>query len=248
MTTDLSGRTYVVTGAAAGIGRAATEHLRANGAAVLAVDLVDSADEHSISADLTEAAENARVVEAARSTFGRVDGIVANAGVQYVAPLPEFPLEQWNRLLALMLTSPFLLAQAAWQDLIASPAGRFVVVASAHGLVASPHKSAYVAAKHGAVGLVKTLALEGAPHRITTSAVCPGYVRTALLERQITDEAQARGMDEDRVLEEVILAPQAVKRLIEPEEVAGVIGLLLSDSGAAFTGAPVIMDEGWTAH
>jgi 3-hydroxybutyrate dehydrogenase len=248
MTTDLAGRTYVVTGAAAGIGQAATEHLRARGAGVLAVDLVDSADEHAVSADLTQAEENARVVEVARSVFGGVDGIVANAGVQYVAPLPEFPLEQWNRLLALMLTSPFLLAQAAWPDLIASPAGRFVVVASAHGLVASPYKSAYVAAKHGAVGLVKTLALEGGPHHITTSAVCPGYVRTALLEKQISSQAEARGIDEDKVLEEVILEPHAVKRLIEPEEVASVIGLLLSDVGAAFTGAPVIMDEGWTAH
>jgi 3-hydroxybutyrate dehydrogenase len=147
-----------------------------------------------------------------------------------------------------MLTSPFLLAQAAWPDLIASPAGRFVVVASAHGLVASPYKSAYVAAKHGALGLVKTLALEGAPHRISTSAVCPGFVRTALLEKQISSQAEVRGIDEDKVLEEVILAPHAIKRLIEPEEVAGVIAMLLSDAGAAFTGAPVIMDEGWTAR
>jgi 3-hydroxybutyrate dehydrogenase len=248
MTTDLSGRSYVVTGAAAGIGRAVTERLRADGADVLAVDLVESADEHSVAGDLTEAAQNARVVEAARSLFGRVDGVVANAGIQHVAPIADFPLEQWNRMLALMLTSPFLLAQAAWPDLIASPAGRFVVVASAHGLVASPYKSAYVAAKHGALGLVKTLALEGAPHQISTSAVCPGFVRTALLEKQISGQAEVRGIDEDKVLEEVILAPHAIKRLIEPEEVAGVIAMLLSDAGAAFTGAPVIMDEGWTAR
>jgi 3-hydroxybutyrate dehydrogenase len=248
MTTDLSGRSYVVTGAAAGIGRAVTERLRADGADVLAVDLVESADEHSVAGDLTEATQNARVVEAARSVFGRVDGVVANAGIQHVAPVADFPLEQWNRMLALMLTSPFLLAQAAWPDLIASPAGRFVVVASAHGLVASPYKSAYVAAKHGALGLVKTLALEGAPHRISTSAVCPGFVRTALLEKQISSQAEVRGIDEDKVLEEVILAPHAIKRLIEPEEVAGVIAMLLSDAGAAFTGAPVIMDEGWTAR
>ena len=136
----------------------------------------------------------------------------------------------------------------AWPHLRASGAGRFVAIASVHGLVASPYKAAYVSAKHGVLGLVKTLALEGAEHGISASAVCPAYVRTPLVEGQIADQARAHGMSEDRVLEEVILAPHAVKRLIEPEEVAATVAFLVGPDGRAFTGAPVIMDQGWTAR
>jgi 3-hydroxybutyrate dehydrogenase len=245
---SLEGRSYVVTGAAAGIGAAITELLRGSGAHVLAVDLDAGDDPESAAADLIVADENARVVEEALRRFGRLDGVVANAGVQHVAPVAEFPTEQWNRLLALMLTSPFLLAKAAWPSLAQSPAGRFLVIASVHGLVASPFKSAYVAAKHGVVGLVKTLALEGASDGISATAVCPGYVRTGLVEGQISAQAEATGLDESRVLDEVILAPHAVKRLIEPDEVARVVAFLLGDSGAAFTGSPVVMDQGWSAR
>jgi 3-hydroxybutyrate dehydrogenase len=244
----LDGRSYLVTGAAVGIGAAVTEDLRAAGARVLTVDLEPTQDEDSVGADLTVADENGRVVEEARERFGRLDGVVANAGVQHVAPVAEFPVEEWNRILALMLTSPFLLAKAAWPSLVDSPAGRFVAIASVHGLVASPFKSAYVSAKHGVVGLVKTLALEGAQDGIAATAVCPGYVRTGLVEGQIASQAEATGVDESRVLEEVILEPHAVKRLIEPEEVAGVVRFLMSDAGAAFTGTPVVMDQGWTAR
>ena len=244
----LDGRSYLVTGAAAGIGAAVTDELRAAGARVLAVDIEATDDEGSVGADLTVADENARVVEEARERFGRLDGVVANAGVQHVAPVAEFPVEEWNRILALMLTSPFLLAKAAWPSLVDSPAGRFVAIASVHGVVASPFKSAYVSAKHGVVGLVKTLALEGAEDGITATAVCPGYVRTGLVEGQIAAQAEATGIDESRVLDEVILEPHAVKRLIEPEEVAGVVRFLVSDAGAAFTGTPVVMDQGWTAR
>jgi len=245
---SLEDRAYVVTGAAAGIGAAVTERLRDAGARVLAVDLEEADDADSAAADLTFAGENARVVEEARSRFGRLDGVVANAGVQHVAPVAEFPVEDWNRLIALMLTSPFLLARAAWPSLAESPAGRFVAIASVHGLVASPFKSAYVAAKHGVVGLVKTLALEGADDGISATAVCPGYVRTGLVEGQIAAQAEATGVDQSRVLDEVILEPHAVKRLIEPEEVAEVVRFLVSDAGAAFTGTPVVMDQGWTAR
>jgi 3-hydroxybutyrate dehydrogenase len=244
---SLDGRSYVVTGAAAGIGAAVTEHLRASGASVLAVDL-EATDDDSTGADLTVAGENARVVEEALQRFGRLDGVIANAGVQHVAPVAEFPVEEWNRILALMLTSPFLLAKAAWPSLVESPAGRFVAIASVHGVVASPFKSAYVAAKHGVVGLVKTLALEGAEDGISATAVCPGYVRTGLVEGQIASQAEATGVDESKVLDEVILEPHAIKRLIEPEEVAEVVGFLLSDAGASFTGSPVVMDQGWTAR
>lgn len=147
----------------------------------------------------------------------------------------------------LLLTSPFLLARA-WPALRESGDGRFVAVASVHGLVASPFKSAYVSAKHGLLGLVKTLALEGADQGVTAAAVCPGYVRTPLVENQVTAQAQAHGMPEERVLEEVILAPHAVKRLIEPDEVADVVAFLLGPTGRAFTGAAVSMDQGWTAR
>jgi 3-hydroxybutyrate dehydrogenase len=141
-----------------------------------------------------------------------------------------------------------LLARYAWPHLVAAGEGRFVAIASVHGLVASPFKSADVSAKHGLLGLVKTLALEGASEGISATAVCPAYVRTRLVEAQIADQAQVHGMSEDRVLEEVILAPHAVKRLIEPEEVAAVVAFLPGPAGRAFTGAPVTMDQGWTAR
>jgi 3-hydroxybutyrate dehydrogenase len=147
-----------------------------------------------------------------------------------------------------MLTSPFLLARYGWEALGASGAGRFIAIASAHGLVASPYKAAYVSAKHGLLGLVKTLALEGAERGIAASAVCPGYVRTPLVEAQIPDQARAHGISEERALEEVILAPHAVKELIEPSEVADVVGFLAGPAGRSFTGVPVTMDMGWTAR
>jgi 3-hydroxybutyrate dehydrogenase len=151
-------------------------------------------------------------------------------------------------MVALLLTSPFLLARYAWSSLVDSGDGRFVAIASVHGLVASPYKAAYVAAKHGVVGLVRTLALEGAEQNVLATAVCPGFVRTPLVEAQIDDQAKAHGMDPERVLEEVIVAPHAVKRLLEPEEVADTVAFLLGPGGRGFTGSPVTMDLGWTAR
>ena len=240
----------LVTGAAGGIGGAITQRLCDDGWDVLAVDLKPAADGPGVAfeADLTTRAGNAGAVAAALERFGRLDAVVPNAGVQHVAPVEEFPEDKWDLLISLMLTSPFLLARAAWPALKASEQGRFVAIASAHALAASPYKSAYVSAKHGVLGLVKTLALEGAEDGIITSAVCPGFVRTPLVEAQIADQAKAHGVDEDRVLEDVILAPHAVKRLIEPEEVAGVVAFLLGPEGRAFSGAPVTMDLGWTAR
>ena len=174
--------------------------------------------------------------------------MIPNAGFQHVAPVEEFPEDPWDAMIALLLTSPFLLARAAWPALRDSGDGRFVAVASVHGLVASPFKSAYVSAKHGVLGLVKTLALEGADQGITATAVCPGYVRTPLVENQITAQAQAHGVPEEQALEEIILAPHAVKRLIEPDEVADVVAFLLGPTGRTFTGAAVSMDCGWTAR
>ena len=246
----LSGRAALVTGASSGIGRAIAERLAAAGMDVLAVDLHADPDGagHSFEADLTDPAANEAAVAAALERFGRLDLVVPNAGVQHVAPIAEFPLERWQTIISLLLTSPFLLARHAWPALRESPAGRFIVVASVHALVASPYKAAYISAKHGVLGLVKTLALEGAPDGITATAVCPAYVRTPLVQKQIADQARVHGMPEDQVLEQVILAPHAVKRLIEPSEVAEVVAFLAGPGGSAFTGVPVTMDQGWSAR
>jgi 3-hydroxybutyrate dehydrogenase len=234
------GRAALVTGAAGGIGAAIAARLEADGWSVHRVDVADG--------DLTTREGNRAVVDAALARFGRLDAVVANAGFQHVAPVAEFPEERWDALLALLLTSPFLLAKYAWDALRESGDGRFVAIASAHGLTASPYKAGYVAAKHGVLGLVKVLALEGADVGITASAVCPAYVRTPLVEAQIADQARAHDLPEERVLEDVILERQAVKRLIEPDEVAGVVSFLLGPGGRSFTGAPVVMDLGWTAR
>ncbi len=233
-------RAALVTGARGGIGAAVVARLEADGWSVHGVDVDD--------ADLTARDGNRAVVDAAVARFGRLDAVVPVAGFQHVAPIAEFPEERWDALLALMLTSPFLLAKYAWEALAASGDGRFCVLASAHSLTASPFKAGYVAAKHGVLGLVKTIALEGAEAGITASAVCPCYVRTPLVEAQIADQARAHGVPEESVLEDVILSRQAVKRLLEPSEVADVVAFLLGPTGRAFTGSPVIMDLGWTAR
>jgi 3-hydroxybutyrate dehydrogenase len=234
-------RCVLVTGAARGIGAAIAERLTADGWLVHAVDIDD--------ADLTTREGNRAVVDAALERFdGRLDAVVANAGFQHVAPVRDFPEEQWDKLQALLLTSPFLLAKYAWDALAASGDGRFLVVASVHGVVASPFKAGYVAAKHGVLGLVKVLALEGAEVGISASAICPGYVRTAIVEAQIAEQAAAHGIPEERVLEDVLLAPQAVKRLLEPSEVAGAAAWLLGPDGRSVTGSPLVMDLGWSAR
>jgi 3-hydroxybutyrate dehydrogenase len=230
----------LVTGAGSGIGRAIAERLPADGWNVHAVDLADG--------DLATREGNRAVVDAALERFGRLDAVVSNAGFQHVAPVAEFPEERWDALVAVLLTSPFLLAKYAWEALSASGDGRFLAVASVHGLVASPFKAGYVAAKHGLLGLVKVLALEGAAVGISASAICPAYVRTPLVEAQIADQAAAHGLPEERVLEDVILAPQAVKRLLEPDEVAEAAAFLLGPGGRAITGTPFLMDQGWTAR
>jgi len=230
----------LVTGAAGGIGGAIVARLETDGWSVHGVDVAD--------ADLTTRDGNRAVVDAALERFGRLDAVVANAGFQHVARVEEFPEDQWDKLVALLLTSPFLLAKYAWPALREHGDGRFVAMASTHSLTASPFKAAYVSAKHGVLGLVKTLALEGAEHGISASAVCPCYVRTPLVESQIADQARAHGLPEERVLEDVILERQAVKRLLEPAEVADLVAFLLGPSGRGFTGTPVVMDLGWTAR
>jgi 3-hydroxybutyrate dehydrogenase len=221
-------RVALVTGARGGIGAAIVSRLERDGWAVHGVDVDD--------ADLTTHDGNRAVVDAALAAHGRLDAIVPNAGFQHVAPVREFPEEEWDRLLALLLTSPFLLARYAWDALAASGDGRICVIASVHALAASPFKAGYVSAKHGVLGLVKTLALEGAGVGIAATAVCPAFVRTPLAERQIEE----RGLD-------AVIEPHAVKRLLEPAEVADLVAYLLGPTGRGITGVPVPIDLGWTA-
>ena len=243
-------RAALVTGAASGIGRAVAGRLEADGWRVLAVDVRPDAagPGEPFEADLATREGNRAAVDAALERFGRLDALVANAGLQHVAPVAEFPEDRWDELLAVLLTSPFLLAKRAWPALRDAGDGRIVVVASVHGLVASPFKAGYVAAKHGVLGLVKTLALEGAEDGITASAVCPAYVRTPLVERQVAGQARAHGIPEERVLEEVLLAPQARRELIEPDEVADAVAWLLGPAGRFATGSPLVLDAGWLAR
>jgi len=243
---DLQGKVTVVTGAASGIGRAVAERLAAEGMHVVGVD-IRSEGPVTVQADLTTREGNRKAIDAALEAHGRIDVVVPNAGVQHVSPVVDFAEDRWDQLTSLLLTSPFLLAKYAWPALVES-GGRYVAIASIHGLVASPFKAAYIASKHGVLGLVKVLALEGAEHGVTATAVCPGYVRTPLVENQIADQAKAHGMSEDRVLEEVILAPHAVKRLVEPAEVADAVVWLLGPAGRTVTGAPLVMDQGWSAR
>jgi 3-hydroxybutyrate dehydrogenase len=215
-----------VTGSGSGIGAAVAARLAAD-YEVVGFDLEDG--------DLTTRDGNRAAVEAARAN-GPIEVVVANAGVQHISPIAEFAEEKWDQLIALMLTSPFLLARYAWPDLVQTR-GRFIALASVHGLVASPEKAAYVAAKHGVIGLVKVLALEGAEHGVTAAAVCPAFVRTPLAEAQI----EARG-------EDYLLASHAVKEVIEPEQVADAVAFLCTPAGRTVTGAPFVMDQGWTAR
>ena len=199
-------------------------------------------------ADMTRPDEIADLIARTRAEFGRLDILVNNAGVQHVAAIEDFPAAKWDAILAINLSSVFHALHAAIPPMKAAGRGRIVNIASAHGLVASPFKSAYVAAKHGVLGLTKTAALELARTGVTCNAICPGYVKTPLVEAQIHDQARARGMDEERVMTEVILAAQPNKRFVEYAELAGLLLYLVSDAGASVNGAALSVDGGWTAQ
>ncbi|MFI9583457.1 3-hydroxybutyrate dehydrogenase [Streptomyces sp. NPDC052236] len=253
---DLGGRTALVTGAAGGIGRACAVRLAAAGAKVRAVDRdgegLDALAAHSAGLGLAGAVEpevlDLTDLDAAEAVAAGADILVNNAGLQLVRPIEEFPPDVFHTVLTVMLEAPFRLIRGALPHMYAQGWGRIVNISSVHGLRASAFKSAYVSAKHGLEGLSKTAALEGAPHGVTSVCVNPGYVRTPLLERQLADQAEAHSVAEDRVLAEVLLKDSAIKRLIEPEEVAEAVLYLCTPQASFITGTSLALDGGWTAH
>ncbi|MET9732121.1 3-hydroxybutyrate dehydrogenase [Streptomyces sp. NPDC006458] len=251
---DLGGRTALVTGAAGGIGRACALRLAAAGAKVRAVDR-DDAGLQTLAEDATGLPGTVEPhmldltdLDAAELSAAGTDILVNNAGLQLVRPLEDFPPDVFHTVLTVMLEAPFRLIRGALPHMYGQGWGRIVNISSVHGLRASPFKSAYVAAKHGLEGLSKTAALEGASHGVTSNCVNPGYVRTPLVEKQLVDQARAHGIPEERVLAEVLLQDSAVKRLIEPEEVAEAVAYLCGPAASFVTGTSLALDGGWTAH
>jgi 3-hydroxybutyrate dehydrogenase len=247
--TDLDGRAALVTGGASGIGAACARELASRGAVVTVADIDDVgakalADEiggKPWAVDLSDVAtlEDLRL---------EVDILVNNAGVQHVSPIADFPPERFRFMLALMVEAPFLLIRAALPHMYGNGFGRIINISSVHGLRASEYKSAYVTAKHALEGLSKVTALEGGPHKVTSNCVDPGYVRTALVTKQIADQARTHNIPEDEVVEKILLKESAIKRLVEPEEVASLVAWLASPAAGMVTGASYTMDGGWSAR
>jgi len=252
--TQLNGRKALVTGAASGIGLAVARHLASRGASVMVSDLAGERLEAvagelhapALDCDLSDRA----AVQRLGAGLTDVDILVNNAGLQHVSPIEDFDESRWDRIVAVMLTAPFLLTKAVLPGMYARGFGRVINIASVHGLVASPYKAAYVSAKHGLVGFTKTLALEAGERcpEVTAHAICPSYVRTPLVEGQVADQARAHGIEEEEVLEKVMLTRNAVKRLIEPEDVARAVEFLCGPAAWSMTGSVLSMDAGWLAH
>ncbi|MEO7741825.1 MAG: 3-hydroxybutyrate dehydrogenase [Usitatibacter sp.] len=263
MEKQLAGRAALVTGSTSGIGRAIAEAYARAGAHVMLNGLGDAKEiealraglerEHGVKAryhgaDMTRPAEIAELVATAERELGAVDILVNNAGVQHVAPIEDFPAEKWDWIIAINLTSVFHATRAALPGMRRRQWGRVVNIASAHGLVASPNKSAYVAAKHGVVGFTKTAALEVAESAIRVNAICPGFVRTPLVEKQIDDQALAHGISREQAMRDIILAPQPTKQFVKVEEIAAVALFLAGEGAAQINGASISVDGGWTAR
>ncbi len=260
--TQFAGKTALVTGSTSGIGLAIASALAAQGAKIMLNGFGDAgqietlraglAKTHGVDvlfdgADLTKPDQIKSLIYTTQDKLGGVDILVNNAGIQHVAPIEDFPPEKWDAIIGLNLTSSFHTTRLVFDEMKSKKWGRIVNMASAHALVASPFKSAYVAAKHGLLGFTKTIALEGAEFGITCNAICPGYVKTPLVEKQIPDTAKARGITEEQVIRDVILAAQPTKQFVTVEDIAALTVFLCSDAGKSINGAPLSIDGGWVA-
>ena len=262
-TRPLSGRTALITGSTSGIGLGVAETLAADGANIVLNGFGDAqaimrtrdrvAAEHDVEvvysgADLSDPAAIAEMMAYARDVLGPVDILVNNAGIQHVCPVVDFPTAKWDAILAVNLSSAFHTIRAVLPEMIELGYGRIINVASAHGLVASPYKSAYVAAKHGVIGLTKTVALEAATSQVTCNAICPGFVLTPLVENQIEEQARAHGIPVEKVVTDVLLASQPNKRFSTVQEIGALAAFLCGPGAGTITGASLSVDGGWTAH
>lgn len=263
MSSSLKDHVAIVTGSTSGIGLALAEAMAQEGAQIVLNGLGDPAkieetraglaEKHGVEvryhdADMTKPDQIADMVTSTVKAFGRLDILVNNAGVQHVSPIEDFPTANWDQIIAINLSSAFHATKAAVPIMKAQKRGRIVNIASAHALVASPFKAAYVAAKHGVLGLTKTVALETATFGVTVNAICPGYVKTPLVEAQIADQAKARGISEDDVMRNVILAAQPTKAFVTFDQLSGLLLYLVSDAGASVNGTALSVDGGWTAQ
>lgn len=256
MTDDgLDGRVVLITGAAGGFGRAMARVFSDRGSRVVLTDLRDEGDEVArevggafYRADISDKDEVRDLCGRVVEREGGVDVLVNNAGYQNIDPVDEFDEDVWSKMIEVMLTAPFRLTKHLLPGMKERRWGRIVNMSSIHGLIASPYKSAYIAAKHGLIGLTKTVALEAGEYGVTANAICPGYSRTPLVENQIADQARTMGIPAEEVLETIMLQPAAVKRLVEPDEIAQLAAFLASDHAGTITGAAYTVDAGWTAR
>jgi 3-hydroxybutyrate dehydrogenase len=253
----IEGKVAIVTGAASGIGLAVARDFAKQGIRVTLSDIDVAGGQAAAAelpgarfqaADMTKSADIERLVADTIAAEGQVDILVNNAGIQYVAPITEFPEAKWRQIIDLMLTAPFLLTKAVLPEMYTRKWGRIINIASVHALRASAFKSAYVSAKHGLLGLTRVTALEGAEHGVTCNAICPSYVRTPLVEKQIADQARVHGIPESEVVEKIMVAEAPIHRLLEPEEVAQLVTYLCTDAASGITSSAQSIDCGWTAH
>ncbi len=252
----LQDKTAIVTGAASGIGQATAERLAEAGANVVVADIqveagqatADRLDGHFVESDLSRRADCKALIDQTLARYGAIDVLVNNAGFQHIDAIDEFPEDTWDKMVALMLTAPFLLARYAWPTMKAQGWGRVINIGSLVSVRGVAYKAAYVSIKHGILGLTRTTALEGGPHGITAHCICPAWVDTPLMRNQIADQARTRNLSEEEVMEKFMLEPAAIKRLIQPREIGGLITFLCSDDASAMSGSPVMIDVGQAAH
>ncbi|MFC3860862.1 3-hydroxybutyrate dehydrogenase [Deinococcus antarcticus] len=254
--TNKESRVALVTGGTSGIGLAIAQRFQADGLKVAVLDLdrphsrelAEGEGFTFIGADLSRRADCKRAIEEVVAALGGLDVLVNNAGFQHIDAVPDFPEDTWDTMIHVMLTAPFLLSKYAWPHLKRTGQGRIINVASIHGHVASPFKSAYISAKHGVIGFTRTAALEAGDQGITVNAICPGYVRTPLVEGQIADQARTRGITPEEVEQKVMLEPAAIKKLLNPEDIAALASYVASPAAWGMTGAVLDLDLGWTAR